>query len=156
MCRNYSSNPKHLTSSDAEVGTEQFCMKLGTVLTENQHLRKLNMEYNNVGSSGVRHITSALCQNSCLVELNLYSNSIGDSGANSVSNMLTKSHSLKRLYLQYNNIGIKGCTSISESLSVNHSLEVLNLSNNCICETGMWPLLLLQYFILTGLQGQQE
>lgn len=128
-------------------------------------LKILNVAANDITSSGVSKLSSALESNTCLEELNLSSNEICSQGVAQLSTVLRKEKSkITRLNLScnklgddgvpflvsvrqtslnlaWNNIGIEGLRSLISIFHTLQNLEQLDLSGNIIEAVGVEALL---------------
>ena len=95
-----------------------------------EKLDTLNIEDNNLHSTGIMHICSALKVNNNMTTLDLCGNNIGDTGAHCIGSMLETNKTLKILDLSDNNIGHIGAKALATGITNNVHLEILNMHNN--------------------------
>lgn len=123
--------------SDAKV--------IGEALKSNKSLRKLNLNYNNLGDEGANVIGEALKTNTTLRWLHLggrgryiidYTN-IGNEGAKAIGEGLKRNKALTHLDVGNNYIEDEGAVVIAEALKTNTTLLQLNIEDNKIGNEGM-------------------
>ncbi|XP_076835418.1 NACHT, LRR and PYD domains-containing protein 12-like isoform X2 [Brachyhypopomus gauderio] len=122
--------------------TEEGCAALASALRSNpsSHLRKLKLNYNKLGDSGVKRLSAILKDPHCKLEkLQLSTCSITDEGFVALASALRSnptSH-LRELNLSYNKPGDSGVKQLSALLEDPHcKLEKLQLYNCSIPEEG--------------------
>lgn len=94
-----------------------------------QNLKKLCLEYNELLHVGVQHIAKGLRANTTLEMLNLKGNVLGDDGVAYIVNSLQTNSTLLDLNLALNEIGPVGASEIAHVLPYT-SLKKLNLRKN--------------------------
>jgi Ran GTPase-activating protein (RanGAP) involved in mRNA processing and transport len=118
--------------------TNATILRIAEQLKSNQHLRLLNIPWNNFDDEAVQLLSNALEFNTVLEDLDISSNGVGPAGAAFVSVSLCRNTSLRSLNLGDNQIGSDGATALAlHVLQRNASLEVLNLHSNAIGDRGL-------------------
>ncbi|XP_067864883.1 NACHT, LRR and PYD domains-containing protein 3-like isoform X1 [Heterodontus francisci] len=144
------------------------CIKdLASALNKNRSLTVLNLNYNQLGDSGVKLLSEALRNPDCKIQklelrnagltdscsedlasapsinrlltvLNLGMNKLGDSGVKLLSVALRSSDcKIQELWLNNNAITASCIEDLSSALSINQSLTLLNLSGNKLGDSGV-------------------
>lgn len=111
------------------VGTES----IAKLLRKNQTLRKLRLEWNQLGAMDSIPFTNfcdALAVNKSLIELDLRNNDISHVGGTELAAALKKNVTLRILDLRWNNIGAIGGRSLLASCQSNSTLNELHLVGN--------------------------
>ncbi|XP_015590670.1 leucine-rich repeat-containing protein 45 [Cephus cinctus] len=108
--------------------------QLGEVFIHNNTLKKLNIEWNSLGSDvdSFKKFCEGLSKNHNIEELDLRYNQISPHCADALSKSLKYNKSLKYLDLAWNTLGLQGGELIQNSLRENKTLLKLNLRGNCI------------------------
>ena len=94
-----------------------------------QNLKRLSLEYNELLHAGAQHIAKGLRVNTTLEKLNLKGNVLGDDGIDFVVSALQSNTTLLELNLALNEIGPIGASGIANVLQYT-SLKKLNLRKN--------------------------
>lgn len=109
----------------------------GTVRKEcRSGLRKLHLQHNKIGDSGIRMLSSSLSKNSNLTNLNVSDNSFGNFGCSALTKKLKENSTLQILEIENNKIGDQGAMTIADCLKVNFSLTKLAVHGNNISDKG--------------------
>ncbi|XP_065138303.1 NLR family CARD domain-containing protein 3-like [Paramisgurnus dabryanus] len=124
--------------------TAEGCVALASALTSNpSHLRDLNLSNNNLGDSGIEHLSDLLEHPDCKLEkLWLRRCNIKDEGCVALASALTSNPShLRDLSLCNNNLGDLGVKVISAVLeNPQCKLEILTLTGCKITDEGCFAL----------------
>ena len=88
--------------------TNATILRIAEQLKSNQHLRLLNIPWNNFDDEAVQLLSNALEFNTVLEDLDISSNGVGPAGAAFVSVSLCRNTSLRSLNLGDNQIGSDG------------------------------------------------
>lgn len=99
-------------------------------------LKNLNLEHNNIGKEGAKHLKEVLKRMTTLETLNLSHIKLGVSGAYSINEVLAESTALKRVNLFCNKYDVDGARSLAKAISKNTSLEYIDIGYNRIRDEG--------------------
>ncbi|XDV23338.1 hypothetical protein PO909_027944, partial [Leuciscus waleckii] len=118
--------------------TDRSCSSLGKALNSDNSLEELNMNNNNLQSSGVIHLCSGLKSVKCKLKiLRLSQCALTEESCSALTSVLSSdSSSLKDLDLSNNNLKDSGVKLFSDGLKENCKLEKLSLSDCSITEEG--------------------
>ncbi|KAK7126566.1 hypothetical protein R3I94_017910 [Phoxinus phoxinus] len=118
--------------------TDKSCSSLAKALGLDNNLEELNMNNNNLQSSGVIHLCSGLKSVKCKLEiLRLSQCALTEESCLDLASVLSSdSSSLKDLDLSNNNLKDSGAKLLSDGLKENFKLEKLRLSDCSITEEG--------------------
>ncbi|XP_068162237.1 leucine-rich repeat-containing protein 45 isoform X2 [Antennarius striatus] len=107
---------------------------LGKLLTHNQSLNRLVLEWNALGvwDEGFSLFCEGLASNAGLQQLDLRNNQISHQGASELALALKFNDTLEVLDLRWNNVGLLGGRALLEALQRNQSLVQLELAGNNI------------------------
>nr|XP_033817436.1 leucine-rich repeat-containing protein 45 [Geotrypetes seraphini]XP_033817438.1 leucine-rich repeat-containing protein 45 [Geotrypetes seraphini] len=107
---------------------------LGKLLQQNKSIRRLILEWNNLGmwEDSFSVFCDGLGSNHFLQHLDLRNNQINHQGAGELAMALKCNSSLQGLDLRWNNIGLLGGRALLNCLHNNKTLEKLELSGNNI------------------------
>ncbi|XP_064419093.1 NACHT, LRR and PYD domains-containing protein 3-like [Latimeria chalumnae] len=142
-------NCKLQTLGLQECGLKAGCCEdLFSVLSTNSSLTELNLSGNNLGDSGVKHLSAGLRDSNCKIQkLVLVVCDLTSGCCEALSSVLSTNSSLTELYLSDNNLGDSGVKHLSaglrdpncklQTLCINSSLTVLYLSNNNLGDSGV-------------------
>ncbi|CAF1115149.1 unnamed protein product [Adineta steineri] len=98
----------------------------------------LDLRRNNITEAGVAHLAKLLSKNQKLEELLLNFNKIDDHGLGRLCDVLTdKNSSLELLYINGNNITNTGAEKLAEMLKKNKTLTDLSVGHNNISDMGV-------------------
>ena len=107
---------------------------LSKVLRSNSHVKKVNLQDNDLGDAAISMLCHALSTRetagNSLLDLNLSQNNIGQAGALTIAQILHSNKSMTSLRLSWNNIRGAGADSLARSLAMNSTLRTLDLSWN--------------------------
>ena len=119
--------------------TTSHCVCLGQLLRHPIHcqIEMLELRVCSLTSDGVGEVVSGLSDNHTLRKLDLNWNQIGSEGAVAVATMLTTNSSLESLYLTRCGIGSSGGVELGAALERNKTLRHLNLSFNALGDCGV-------------------
>ena len=119
------------------VGSDGAAL-LSEALNDDGSLIALLLGWNDIGVSGIEFICDSLRQNQdqALRLLDVDGNDLGSDGAAAVSLLLRDNSSLSSIWLASNNIGDLGIDSLSDSLCHSSTLLTLDLENNGITAEG--------------------
>eukprot|EP00062_Callorhinchus_milii_P026714 gi/632989153/ref/XP_007883495.1/ PREDICTED: NACHT, LRR and PYD domains-containing protein 3-like [Callorhinchus milii] len=119
--------------------TNDSIEELASVLRTNSSLKGLNLDYNKLGDSGVKLLSTALSNSKCKIErLWLSNNSLTAKCTQDLASALSKSSSLTELYLNCNNLGDSGVEQLSEALRNRAcKIEKLWLESNGLTGNGI-------------------
>mgnify|MGYP006122639019 FL=1 len=135
------STEEHLVGHQTKLYTHKTnatILKIAEQLKTHQHLRLLNIPWNNFDDEAVQLLSNALEFNTVLEDLDVSSNGIGPAGAAFTSVSLCRNSTLRSLNLGDNAIGDDGVTALAlHVLQRNTTLEVLNLHSNAIGDRGL-------------------
>lgn len=102
---------------------------LGRVLTQNETVKVLNLDFNPLGDEGAANLGDGLKWNSTVEKLSLKYCNIGQLGGEAVGKFIVRSSSVKELYLRGNPLEAHGVTHIARSLAKNAYLVKLDLAD---------------------------
>eukprot|EP00752_Nemacystus_decipiens_P012656 g11210.t1 len=105
---------------------------ISLALGVNTTLRRIDLQWNLLGSKSGVLLGSALAHNHTLEWLDVSYNAIGEEGAQAIGTGLAVNDGLVRLDLSYNEISSRGVLVIAQALEDNDRLEVLRLDGNNI------------------------
>nr|XP_055053404.1 NACHT, LRR and PYD domains-containing protein 3-like isoform X2 [Misgurnus anguillicaudatus] len=121
--------------------TKDGCVQLSSALRSNpSHLRELDLSWNHVGDSGVKHLCDVLKKTECALQiLKLNKCGITAEGCAALASALrSNTSSLIELDLSDNNLGDSGVKLISDGLKNPHcKLKILRLSNCSVTKNGV-------------------
>ncbi|XP_067882390.1 NACHT, LRR and PYD domains-containing protein 3-like isoform X2 [Heterodontus francisci] len=105
---------------------------LASALSTNRSLTDLNLNYNELGDSGVKLLSEALRNPDCKIQkLWLVGNNLTDSCIEDLASTLSTNRSLTDLDLSYNKLGDSGVKLLSEALrNPDCKIQKLELENN--------------------------
>ncbi|XP_014212994.1 leucine-rich repeat-containing protein 45-like [Copidosoma floridanum] len=108
--------------------------QLGQVLSSNNTLKVMHIEWNNLGSQvdSFAKFCVGLSKNHHIEELDLRYNQISTLCADHFSTALRQNKSLKKLDLAWNSLGMSGGQKILQGVQHNRFLVSLNLKGNCV------------------------
>lgn len=105
---------------------------------DNQVLKELFLEGNQIGSEGAEYLSECLqMKHSPIISLHLGGNRIGPEGAHKLAASIEKNVTLTKLYLEGNSIGPEGALHFAEALKTNSTLKHLYVDNNNIGKEAM-------------------
>nr|XP_014352408.1 PREDICTED: NACHT, LRR and PYD domains-containing protein 1-like isoform X2 [Latimeria chalumnae] len=112
--------------------TAGCCEDLSSVLSKNSSLTELHLYYNNLGDSGVKHLSAGLRNPSCKLQTLLLCGCGLIAGCcEDLSSILSTNSSLMELNLDFNNLGDSGVKHLSAGLrDPNCKLQTLVVSRN--------------------------
>ncbi|KAK7126564.1 hypothetical protein R3I94_017908 [Phoxinus phoxinus] len=118
--------------------TDKSCSSLAKALGSDNNLEELNMNNNNLQSSGIINLCSGLKSVKCKLEiLRLSQCAVAEESCLDLASVLSSdSSSLKDLDLSNNNLKDSGAKLLSDGLKENFKLEKLRLSDCSITEEG--------------------
>ena len=124
----------HLLLGWNDIGVSGIEFICDSILRQNQDqaLRLLDVDGNDLGSDGAAAVSLLLRDNSSLSSIWLASNNIGDLGIDSLSDSLCHSSTLLTLDLENNGITAEGGALLAVALRHNSTLEKLWLGHNPI------------------------
>lgn len=99
-------------------------------------LKRIVLDYNDIGDKGAEAFAGALQHFTAIVALDLKGNSIGDLGAKALGSELWHAAQLTRLDLQSNAIGPAGTRALAAALRKTPMLTYLSLAGNPIGDAG--------------------
>ena len=102
---------------------------LGRVLTQNESLKKLNLDFNDLGDEGAVLLGDGCKWNSTLESLSLQYCNMGERGGEAVAKFIVRASSVKELSLRGNPLKPVGVTQIARSLAKNAYLVKLDLAD---------------------------
>lgn len=105
-------------------------------LIRSDAVKKLDLEFNDLGASGASDFARALRSNRLLVSLDLRSNKVGDEGASELADALASHGALHTLDLAKNGIGVSGAERLAHMLRSARTLTHLNLDDNSVGDDG--------------------
>eukprot|EP00903_Cladosiphon_okamuranus_P018800 g17294.t1 len=135
---------RHLDFSDNAIGggyekTQRLAggpttggASISLALGVNSTLRRIDLQWNLLGSKSGVLLGSALAHNHTLEWLDVSYNAIGEEGAQAIGTGLAVNDGLVRLDLSYNEISSRGVLVIAQALEDNDRLEILRLDGNSI------------------------
>lgn len=108
--------------------------QLGQMFTHNNTLRRLQIEWNSIGSNEecFANFCEGLCHNYNITELDLRYNQISLQCATSLYKVIKFNRSIKSLDLSWNTLGFLGGEMILKAMRSNKHITRLNLCGNCI------------------------
>ncbi|CBJ26842.1 Hypothetical leucine rich repeat protein [Ectocarpus siliculosus] len=115
-------------SGGPTTGGASIALALGV----NATIRRINLQWNLLGSKSGILLGSALAQNHTLEYLDVSYNALGSEGAQAIGTALAVNDGLVCLDLSYNEISPRGALVIAQALENNDRLEVLRLDGNSI------------------------
>ncbi|CAM9285636.1 unnamed protein product [Ectocarpus sp. 4 AP-2014] len=119
---------KTRTSGGPTTGGASIALALGV----NTTIRRINLQWNLLGSKSGVLLGSALAQNHTLEYLDVSYNALGNEGAQAIGTALAVNDGLVCLDLSYNEISPRGALVIAQALENNDRLETLRLDGNSI------------------------
>ncbi|XP_067916037.1 NACHT, LRR and PYD domains-containing protein 12-like isoform X4 [Heterodontus francisci] len=110
---------------------------LASALSTNRSLTDLNLNYNELGDSGVKLLSEALRNPDCKIQkLWLVGNNLTDSCIEDLASTLSTNRSLTDLDLSYNKLGDSGVKLLSEALrNPDCKIQKLELENNKLTDS---------------------
>jgi NLR family CARD domain-containing protein 3 len=113
------------------IGERGVCF-LAQLLQENDSIKKLSLEWNNIGLSdtGLATLCSALYHNTALQELDLRNNQISQSGSQAIADLIRSNKTLKKIDLKWNEIGRQGGALILQAVQENTMIQAVELTGN--------------------------
>ncbi|CAM9304799.1 unnamed protein product [Scytosiphon promiscuus] len=135
---------KHLDFSDNAIGggyekTQRVPggpttggASIALALGVNSTLRRIDLQWNLLGSKSGVLLGRALAHNHTLEWLDVSYNALGEEGAQAIGTALAVNDGLIRLDMSYNEISPRGVLVIAQALEDNDRLEVLRLDGNSI------------------------
>jgi len=143
MARAFERN-EHLTKVDISRCNfgEQGATALGRMLTENDNIKWMSIEWNYVGhNDGARLLSDGLRYNNALQYLDMSECGLRDNGASYVAQAIEENSRMKELDLSSNGLGEGASLVLSDSLMRNSTLERLSLRANPLGYEGACRLL---------------
>ena len=128
-CLKFFIHLEELNVSNNSIQEDVACSIASTFINYAQHLRKLDVSDNFLGSEGCQAIVKALHHCVNLSELNISCNFLNDSGAIAFAEAL-KDCNIHKLDISSNKIGTEGACAIAAALSHCGHLEELIVSRN--------------------------
>ncbi|XP_048459341.1 NACHT, LRR and PYD domains-containing protein 3-like isoform X2 [Rhincodon typus] len=122
----------------ADNGLTASCTEnLSFVLSTNRSLKGLYLGYNNLGCSGVKHLSVALKHLDCEIQkLALNDNELTDSCVKDLTSALSTNRSLTELNLNNNKLGDSGVILLSDSLrKPDCKIQELRLADNALTDS---------------------
>ncbi|CAD8044842.1 unnamed protein product [Paramecium primaurelia] len=130
-------NGQNLESLDLSKNNIRPTIKFQEYLMNNRTLKRLNLEFNDLGPKGVEYLANGIIQQqSGLVSLNLKGNQIRDEGIQVLSAAIYESESLQELDISLNDITPDGIRYLADVLP-NSQIKILNLSKNLLGDESM-------------------
>ncbi|KAG1955373.1 NACHT, LRR and PYD domains-containing protein [Pimephales promelas] len=129
--------PEKLHLSDCSITEKQSLILTSALKSNPSHLRELDLSWNYLGNSGVKHLCAVLKDSHCKLErLRLSCCYMTDEGCSDVTSALKSNPShLRELDLSENNLGDSGVKNLSDLLmNPQFKLEKLHLSDCSITE----------------------
>lgn len=121
-----------LESLDLSRNNIKACEKFLRYIQGNRNLKRLNLEYNELGPKGVEYIAQGIIyQQGGLVSLNLRGNGIRDRGLEILAEAINDSETLEELDIALNDLTPEGIQFLARILP-DSQLKVLNLSRNLL------------------------
>ncbi|XP_067916072.1 NACHT, LRR and PYD domains-containing protein 12-like isoform X4 [Heterodontus francisci] len=110
---------------------------LASALNTNRSLTDLDLNYNELGGSGVKLLSEALRNPDCKIQkLGLVENNLSDSCIEDLASALSSNRSLTDLDLSYNKLGDSGVKLLSEGLrNPDCKIQKLQLENNKLTDS---------------------
>ncbi|CAM9274618.1 unnamed protein product, partial [Hapterophycus canaliculatus] len=105
---------------------------IALALGMNSTLRRIDLQWNLLGSKSGILLGKALAHNHTLEWLDVSYNALGEEGAQAIGTALAVNDGLVRLDMSYNEISPRGVLVIAQALEGNDRLEVLRLDGNSI------------------------
>ena len=100
-------------------------------------LETLNLEYNEIGSSGAKELAVMLKASRSIKQIDLSCNEIGDSGTHDLAAALIHNKNITMLDIACNKIGDSGAQDLAAALIQNKIISALHLSGNNFGESGL-------------------
>jgi len=112
--------------------TEKGCEYLGSYLRKISvaNVRVLKLDFNKIGSNGVKHIADALAFNTKLVNVSMAHCGICEKGGASLARVISKEGGVKILNVEGNELGNNGIAAFAIGLATNPRLTKLNIADN--------------------------
>lgn len=131
----------------------QGASALAAALDGNELLKKLDLDYNQIGDEGAAALASVLVHMPAMAALEFKGNAIGDKGAKALSTELWQMPQLTHLDLERNKIGPSGARALAAALRKTPMLMYLSVGRNNIGPKGAKALaaVLRHMPVLTGL-----
>ena len=108
--------------------------KISQSLSQNKHLKILNLSSNQICEVGITDLLIALLSNSTLTSLNLSKNELFNDSLKMLLDFLSNNRTLRELDISFNSFKLFSKNSISQFLSQNSTLTGLNLKHNKLKE----------------------
>jgi Ran GTPase-activating protein (RanGAP) involved in mRNA processing and transport len=133
----HSSSMQHLTMRRMGM-TAELCSELALELANNQQLKILNLNENDIGDTGCIALGRALLvgNHSDLHEMNLRKNKITALGCLELAQLLTQNDGLEKLNLACNNLDDIGAQGLAVLLGVHPTLKTLELHRTNLTDVG--------------------
>lgn len=112
----------------------QTLIPFAEAMENNQTLKKLSFQGNNLGNVGAAIIAAILSVNNSLEELSFYDNRLGSQGVSTIATALQTNTGLKSFSLKEWYLGSAAGCAIAEALKVNNTLRSLTLYQNHFAE----------------------
>ena len=113
---------------ECDIGP-QGAQYLGRVLTQNETVKTLNLDFNRLGDEGAANLGDGLKWNSTLEKLSMKYCDIGAVGGECIAKFIVRSSSVQDLSLRGNQLGPAGVTQIARALGKNAYLVRLDLAD---------------------------
>ncbi|XP_071969935.1 NACHT, LRR and PYD domains-containing protein 3-like [Engystomops pustulosus] len=115
---------------------EDFCTQLGSVIVNNQSLKKIVLSDNHLSGPQLSDLMEALSSPACRIqELHLDSNNLSDTSCIQLASVIKNNHSLRTLNLSYNSLSGPHLSDLMEALSSPAcSIEELQMEGSALTE----------------------
>ena len=120
-----------LLLSNNEI-TATGIQSLSVMLSENPHIRFINLAHNTLYDEGITYLGGCLRTHKVIEQLDLTDTHIGDFGAIYLADVLMAQSSLTFLDLSHNDIQTEGAQALFEMLKHNDTIQTLSLRGNII------------------------
>jgi len=105
-------------------------------LSENTSLKVLNLENNNLGSTGALSLAHGLQGNRSLTTIDIGYNHFDDDGILAITSAMLSNPSLRNVDLSFNRMGVNGVVGVCKLFGVNRLINRINLGGNAIGSQG--------------------